>query len=82
MKKYTYKTSGTCSKAINFTIDENNIIKELDFVRGCDGNLKGISALCIDQKAEDIIDKFEGITCGFKKTSCPDQLAKALKEIL
>ncbi len=79
---YTYKTKGTCSALINIALDENHIIKDLNFVGGCNGNLQGISQLVIGMKAEDVIDRLEGIHCGFKPTSCPDQLAHALREIL
>lgn len=82
MKTYSYKTKGTCSKEINFSLDDENIVRDLNFVRGCDGNLKGISALCIGKKADDIINLLSGMTCGRKATSCPDQLAKALKEVI
>ncbi|MBE6798913.1 MAG: TIGR03905 family TSCPD domain-containing protein [Ruminococcaceae bacterium] len=78
--KYTYNTQGTCSKSITFEMNDG-IVSEVKFYGGCNGNLKGIAALCEGQRAEDIIAKLEGITCGFKKTSCPDQLAKALKKI-
>ena len=78
--KYTYNTQGTCSKSITFEVNDG-IVSEVKFYGGCNGNLKGIAALCEGQRAEDIIAKLEGITCGFKKTSCPDQLAKALKKI-
>ena len=57
------------------------MITSLQFVGGCNGNLKGISSLCIGMKVQDVIERLEGIKCGFKSTSCPDQLAKALKEI-
>ena len=75
--KYTYNTKGTCSSNIILEI-EDNIVKDLQFVGGCNGNLKGISALCIGMKLDDIIERLQGIRCGFKSTSCPDQLAKAL----
>lgn len=78
--KYTYKTKGTCSREIIFEI-EDGILKNVEFVGGCNGNLKGIGALVEGMEIEDVIEKLEGITCGFKQTSCPDQLAKALKEI-
>lgn len=79
--KYTYKTKGTCSREIEFEL-ENGIIKNVSFLGGCNGNLKGVSALVEGQKAEDVISRLEGIKCGFKSTSCPDQLAAALKEAL
>lgn len=74
-----YKTSGTCCSEINLEI-ENNIIKSVDFKGGCNGNLQGIAALVVGMDKEEVIQKLEGIKCGFKSTSCPDQLAKALKE--
>ena len=76
---YTYKTSGTCSRQINFEVDGEGRLAKLNFEGGCNGNLKGISSLCIGMKIDDIIARCENITCGFKSTSCPDQLAKALK---
>jgi len=75
---YQYKTSGTCSRSIDFEI-ENGIVKNVRFHGGCDGNLKGISSIVDGMKVEDVISRLEGIRCGFKSTSCPDQLAKALK---
>ncbi|MDE6659124.1 MAG: TIGR03905 family TSCPD domain-containing protein [Eubacterium sp.] len=78
---YTYKTFGTCAQQIEFEIDENEIITNVKFLGGCNGNLQGISKLVEGQKIDDVISKLEGIKCGFKSTSCPDQLAKALKEV-
>ncbi len=78
--KYTYKTKGVCSSTINFEV-ENGVITALEFIGGCNGNLKGISSLCVGMKPKEVIERLEGIKCGFKSTSCPDQLAKALKEI-
>ena len=78
---YQYKTSGTCSRIIDFEI-ENGTVKNVRFHGGCDGNLKGISSIVEGMKAEDVIAKLEGIRCGFKSTSCPDQLAKAVKKAL
>ena len=80
MKK-SYTTKGTCSRQIDVTI-EDGIITEVVFMGGCNGNLKGISALCKGKKPEEIIPVLEGITCGFKNTSCPDQLAQALKSMI
>jgi uncharacterized protein (TIGR03905 family) len=77
--KYTYKTKGVCSSTINFEV-EDDVITSLQFVGGCNGNLKGISSLCIGMKVQDVIERLEGIKCGFKSSSCPDQLAEALKE--
>ena len=82
MKKFSYTTSGTCSKLINFSLDENNIIHDVEFIGGCNGNLQGISKLIEGQSAQNVIDKCQGIHCGMRPTSCPDQLAKALKSSL
>lgn len=79
---YTYKTKGTCSSFINFKMDENHVITEVNFIGGCNGNLQGISQLVTGMKAEDVIERLKGIQCGFKPTSCPDQLATALSEAL
>lgn len=76
----TYKTQGTCSRSITLNVDENDVVTEVSFEGGCNGNLKGISALCVGMKVDDVIERVENIKCGFKNTSCPDQLAKALKE--
>lgn len=79
--KYNYKTKGTCSRSIQFELNDG-IISNVSFEGGCNGNLKGISALAEGKKAEDVIKSLRGIRCGFKSTSCPDQLAKALTEAL
>ena len=78
---YKYKTRGTCSREISFEL-ENGIVKNVSFYGGCNGNLKGISALVEGKKAEEIIPLIKGIKCGFKQTSCPDQLALALEAAL
>ena len=78
---YTYKTKGTCAAAIEITLDDNNIIENVKFIGGCRGNTQGISALVKGMKVEDAIARLEGIRCGFKNTSCPDQLAQALKTL-
>lgn len=77
--EYKYRTSGTCSRSITFEID-NGTVKNVSFEGGCNGNLKGIGAIVEGMKVEDVIDRLSGIRCGFKSTSCPDQLARALKE--
>ena len=74
-----YKTRGTCSQLINLELD-GDVIKSVEFIGGCDGNLQGISKLVTGMMAEDAINRLEGIQCGFKPTSCPDQLAKALRQ--
>ena len=76
-----YTTKGTCSRQINIEV-EAGIIKSCEFIGGCNGNLKGISRLVTGMKVEDVIAKVEGTTCGPKSTSCPDQLAQALKQAL
>lgn len=79
---YQYKTSGTCSQLISFELDEDNKIHDLAFVGGCNGNLKGIGRLVEGMDANEVADKLEGTKCGFKNTSCPDQLSKALRQAL
>lgn len=74
-----YKTSGTCSSAIDFEV-ENGIVKNVKFIGGCNGNTQGISKLVEGMPVDEVINRLEGIRCGFKSTSCPDQLSKALKE--
>lgn len=81
MAKYSYRTSGTCSQAIEIEI-EGDVINSVMFYGGCDGNLKGISSLVAGMKAQEVIDRLKGTRCGMKTTSCPDQLAKALTAIL
>ncbi len=78
---YKYKTRGTCSREISFEL-ENGIVKNVSFFGGCNGNLRGIAALVEGKKAEEVIPLIKGIKCGFKPTSCPDQLAVALQEAL
>ena len=75
-----YKTKGTCSREIEIELD-GDIIRSVHFVGGCDGNTKGISRLVQGMKIADVIDRLEGVKCGMKGTSCPDQLAHALKEL-
>lgn len=82
MKKFSYTTSGTCSKLINFSLDENNIIHDVEFIGGCNGNLQGISKLIEGQSAQNVIDKCQGTHCGMRPTSCPDQLSRALSEAI
>lgn len=77
---YTYTTKGTCSRLINISVD-NGVIEDVSFVGGCNGNLQGISRLVKGMKVDETISRLEGIKCGAKSTSCPDQLAQALKSI-
>ena len=75
---YEYKTSGTCSRSILFDIEDGKV-KNVQFIGGCNGNLKGIAALVEGMDVDTVIERVQGVTCGMKKTSCPDQLAQALK---
>ncbi|MBQ9761640.1 MAG: TIGR03905 family TSCPD domain-containing protein [Oscillospiraceae bacterium] len=77
--QYTYRTKGVCSQMISFEVDDNKV-SNVQFFGGCNGNLKGIGALVEGMDIDDVISRVEGIKCGMKSTSCPDQLAKALKE--
>ena len=79
--QYTYQTSGTCSREILCEIEDGKG-KNVQYIGGCNGNLKGIGALIEGMDAQEAIARLEGITCGPKSTSCPDQLAKALKKAL
>ncbi len=76
---FEYDNKGVCSKKTIVELDENNIIESINVIGGCDGNLKGITALLKGVKAEEAIKRLEGLSCGFKSTSCPDQIACALK---
>ncbi len=76
-----YKTKGTCSQLIEFDLDGTKV-RNVSFTGGCNGNLKGIGRLVEGMEAQDVIEKLEGTQCGFKNTSCPDQLAKALKQAI
>ena len=76
--QFEYKTQGTCSQRILFDIEDGKV-KNVQFLGGCNGNLKGIGSLVEGMDVEDVISRLEGTTCGLKATSCPDQLAKALK---
>lgn len=80
MKVIDYQTQGTCSKLIRVA-GENGRIFGVEFLGGCHGNLQGIGALVKGQRYEDVITRLEGIQCGMKPTSCPDQLSKALRQL-
>lgn len=77
--EYIYRPEGVCSTEMIFEI-EDGVVKSLKVINGCDGNLKGISELVKGMKIDDVIAKLKGIRCGFKPTSCPDQIARALEE--
>jgi uncharacterized protein (TIGR03905 family) len=80
-KHIMYETSGTCSKMIDVTADENNVIQQVFFLGGCSGNLQGISKLVQGQKIDYVLPRLNGIRCGTKGTSCPDQLCRALEQL-
>lgn len=82
MRQYTYYPQGTCSSRIDFVIDDEDIVRDVQFTGGCHGNLQGISVLVRGMKVSDVIGKLQGIRCGYKNTSCPDQLATALREAM
>ena len=75
--EYTYRTRGTCSRAIHFDVEDGKV-RNVRFDGGCNGNLQGIGRLVDGMPVDEVIEKLQGIRCGYKSTSCPDQLAKAL----
>ncbi|MBQ8503939.1 MAG: TIGR03905 family TSCPD domain-containing protein [Clostridia bacterium] len=79
--EYTFTPKGVCARGLKFEI-EDGIVKNIRFSGGCSGNTQGVAALAEGMTAEDVINRLSGIRCGFKGTSCPDQLAKAVKEAL
>ncbi len=78
--KFTYTTNGVCSRSIDIEV-ENDRVVSVSYQGGCNGNLKGIGSLVVGMKVDDVIEKLSDIKCGFKDTSCPAQLALALKKI-
>ena len=76
--QYTYRTKGTCSQMISVEVEDNKV-SNVQFFGGCNGNLKGIGSLVEGMNIDEVIARVEGIKCGMKSTSCPDQLAQALK---
>ena len=81
MKRFTFIPEGVCSSKMNITVNDG-IIKEVEIVGGCPGNTVGVSRLCAGRSVEEVIELLSGINCRGRGTSCPDQLAKALKEVL
>ncbi len=79
--QFTYTTKGTCSREILFEVEDGKL-KNVQFIGGCNGNLKGICSLVEGMDVQEVISRLEGTTCGPKNTSCPDQLATALKQAL
>ncbi len=80
-KTYEYQTKGTCSRKIHFTV-EDGVLHAVSYEGGCNGNLQGIGKLVEGMRVSDVLARLEGIRCGSKPTSCPDQLAQALKQVL
>ena len=80
MKHIVYQTSGTCSKQIELDIDDENRVQNVQFIGGCNGNLQGIAQLVRGMKVEEVKSRLDGIRCGYKNTSCPDQLVRALEQ--
>lgn len=78
---YRFKMNGTCARSVSFDIN-GGIVSNVKFEGGCSGNTQGVAALAEGMKAEDVIARLDGIKCGFKSTSCPDQLAKAVREAI
>lgn len=79
MANITYSTKGTCSRQIDVVLNENGIIENVKFTGGCSGNTQGVAALVVGMHIDEAIKRLEGIKCGPRPTSCPDQLANALK---
>lgn len=80
--EYKIQPRGVCAKEMRVEVDEQGVVRELKVMGGCHGNLQGISALVKDMSAEEVVKRLSGIRCGFKNTSCPDQLAKGLEQVL
>jgi uncharacterized protein TIGR03905 len=79
--KMEFKPSGVCSRKIDIEVNDEGIVESVQFSGGCSGNTQGVALLCKGMKKEEVIARLEGVRCGMKATSCPDQLAKALKQI-
>mgnify|MGYP000021277220 CR=1 len=80
--KYSFRPQGVCSREMSVELSDQGIIEKLEVVGGCSGNLQGISALVKGMSAQEAIERMKGIHCGAKSTSCPDQLARGLEQIL
>lgn len=78
----TFRPQGTCSQEMRVQLSDDNVIEKLEVLGGCSGNLQGIAALVQGMPAQEAIAKLKGIRCGFKSTSCPDQLARGLEREL
>ena len=80
MKHIVYQTSGTCSQQSDLDIDDDGRVRNVQFLGGCNGNLQGVSRLVEGMKVEEVKERLGGIRCGYKNTSCPDQLVRALEQ--
>lgn len=80
MSHITYATKGTCSRQIDIDVNESGVIEKVSFTGGCSGNTQGVSALIVGMSIDEAISRLDGIKCGPRSTSCPDQLAQALKK--
>ena len=81
MRSVEFTPVGVCSKKLMVECDENEVITKVQIVGGCPGNSLGVSKLCVGRKIDEVINDLEGVRCGMKSTSCPDQLSKALKKL-
>ncbi|MEE3481446.1 MAG: TIGR03905 family TSCPD domain-containing protein [Lachnospiraceae bacterium] len=81
-KEMDFRPKGVCSQNIHIELDDEGVVKEIRFLGGCSGNTQGVSALAIGRPAKEVAESLRGIRCGFKDTSCPDQLAEALEQML
>lgn len=82
MKHHTYFTEGTCSAMIEFDIADDGTLHNVSFLGGCNGNLQGIGKLVEGMDVKAVVHRLQGIRCGFKETSCPDQLTRAIREVI
>ena len=82
MKHLVYNTQGTCSRMIDLTLSDDNVVESVSFTGGCNGNLQGLSQLVKGMRADEVIARLKGLQCGNKGTSCPDQLCRALEQML
>ncbi|MCQ2397842.1 MAG: TIGR03905 family TSCPD domain-containing protein [Sphaerochaetaceae bacterium] len=80
MKEINYRTSGVCARAIHIVLTDDDVIEDVVFDGGCDGNHRGLACLCRGMKADEVQKRLSGVRCGMRMTSCPDQLAKALSQ--
>ena len=81
-KEMDFRPTGVCSQNIHIELDDEGVVKDIRFLGGCLGNTQGVSALAIGRPAKEVVESLKGIRCGFKDTSCPDQLAAALEKVL